>query len=428
MEDRYGALTKRKETFTRVVDTAVKVGTTAGGELRDEAQMLVEYIKEYYMNYPLRAQPNSVTGCLFDELEFYSLPEDSIKAFHRSFRPETAKSRSDIKLLDKASSPAADAPAKEPATETASSPVAESLTPEHKKESGSAELYEMLKVGSPMVLSSLAGAEDLSASVGRGAEDRARTNRVLAQGLSQSTAALMETEYHNVWKAKTVHLGFGNEAIVSIVRAPYAESRIIVRDLTGKHAWIVTEHRAVDFGCLDTIDYNDKAAVYKNVLNLKGDKKLIKDIITSGKSEPASEEKAKPEYTPQSKETIEEELKRIEGTDTFTRVVSLLTKHCADTKLVYLSLGHHPLIVQGRARELGEAADRAQRKGHRRLRGAVRQAGTVGGNPAQPGGTGIADAKGGGVQVGRAVGEQAVLRRTRTIRLRPSAALPVGRP
>eukprot|EP00831_Metopus_contortus_P048550 TRINITY_DN39674_c0_g1_i2.p3 TRINITY_DN39674_c0_g1~~TRINITY_DN39674_c0_g1_i2.p3 ORF type:complete len:127 (-),score=29.73 TRINITY_DN39674_c0_g1_i2:56-436(-) len=65
-------------------------------------------------------------------------------------------------------------------------------------------------------------------------------------------------------------------------RQPYLSSRIIIRDLIGKHAWLITEHRVLDYNCIDTIDYNDQAAVYKNLLNLKGDQKL-KDLITENK-------------------------------------------------------------------------------------------------------------------------------------------------
>ncbi len=351
MEDRYCAFIKKKETFSEILTSAILVSESKVEESRDEALMLVEYIKEYYMNYPLRNQSTMVTSSLFDELEFYSLQENTIKSFHRSFKP-AARRRSvshlategGLSSLKKTHSGEAQL---QPLPRSSSHEDLESHS--HKEESGSARLYEMLKVGSPMVAQYITGAPEK--------DERLKTTEKLPpQGsLSASASALKEAEYHSLWKAKTVHLGYGKEAVISIIQSPYLTSRIIVRDLTGKHAWLITEHRVLDYNCVDTIDYNDKAAVYKNVLNLKGDQKL-KDLITENKCVPAGvsspgklkEEKkdvpASPPAlvltdTPSKPETkdpakAQEELKRIEETDTFTRVMNLLTKHCKDAEMV----------------------------------------------------------------------------------------------
>eukprot|EP00831_Metopus_contortus_P072044 TRINITY_DN65792_c0_g1_i1.p1 TRINITY_DN65792_c0_g1~~TRINITY_DN65792_c0_g1_i1.p1 ORF type:complete len:168 (+),score=42.99 TRINITY_DN65792_c0_g1_i1:89-592(+) len=144
--------------------------------------------------------------------------------------------------------------------------------------------YEMLKKASPMVMQYLTGSTD-------------PIEIKKSESPSKSTTTNpRDAEYHAAWKAKTIHFAFGNEAIISIIQSPYLSSRIIIRDLIGKHGWLITEHRVLDYNCIDTIDYNDKAAVYKNLLNLKGDQKL-KDLITENKGMPepikASEEEEK---------------------------------------------------------------------------------------------------------------------------------------
>eukprot|EP00831_Metopus_contortus_P074955 TRINITY_DN68545_c0_g1_i1.p1 TRINITY_DN68545_c0_g1~~TRINITY_DN68545_c0_g1_i1.p1 ORF type:complete len:169 (-),score=50.92 TRINITY_DN68545_c0_g1_i1:89-595(-) len=107
----------------------------------------------------------------------------------------------------------------------------------------------------------------------------------------------------------------------------------------------VTEHRVLDYNCIDTIDYNDKAVMFKNLLNLKGDQKL-KDLIKENKgipepSKPSEEDKNVQETlleyeVTDSKEdsNLEEELKKVEETDALARVLNLFSKHCSDATIL----------------------------------------------------------------------------------------------
>ena len=75
IEDRYQAFIFNKLTFITTVD-AVKIFLieSSSSELQDEANMLMEFIKEYYLNYPLRNQSTAVTGSVYlDEGEFLFL-------------------------------------------------------------------------------------------------------------------------------------------------------------------------------------------------------------------------------------------------------------------------------------------------------------------------------------------------------------------
>lgn len=337
MEDRYCALIKRKETFVKIVEAAMKISKTGVGEVRDEALMLVEYIKEYYMNYPLRNQSTTVTGSLFDELEFYSLQESTIKSFHRSFKPSSRR-RSISHLIEDTKISAA----KKSYSNISQTPLIphvsshEDLEAMIAEESSSGRFYEMLKKASPMVAQYITGTPETT-----------EKSKTPDSAKHVPTSSIKDAEYHAMWKAKTTHFAYGTEAIISIIQSPYLTSRIIVRDLTGKHGWLITEHRVLDYNCIDTIDYNDKAAVFKNVLNLKGDQKL-KDMITENKGLPENpkekEEEEKKELASKLEQEfkvaaedpakIEEELKKVEEKDTLARVLNLFSKHCSDAKIV----------------------------------------------------------------------------------------------
>ena len=333
MEDRYSALIKARDVFFKILDSAQRLSKTSSEEVRDNALMLIEFIKQYYMNYPLKGQTAAVTSSLFDELEFYSLEERTIKNFDRSHKPVRHRSSSHQRSEWKKKGPDA-------ATSLTSQVITKVPSLEdfeagkHSEESGSARLYEMLKKSSPMVTQYLGGQDK---------EDKLKH----VEAANMTPGEIKEVEDYTLWKAKTVHLAYGSEAIISLIHSPYLTSRIIVRDLTGKHAWLITEHRVLDYNCIDTIDYNDKAAVYKNVLNLRGDKKL-KDMIIENKDglEQFKEEKKEAalkleQELIKSAETEELEklgFKKISETDSLAQIVSLLSKHCSDIRLVLFIL------------------------------------------------------------------------------------------
>ena len=133
------------------------------------------------------------------------------------------------------------------------------------EESQSGRFFDILKKESPLVMQLITGA----------VEKDDRTTPTSAAGETPQKTALAasnarDAEYQSFFKSKTIHLAIGNQAILSIIDAPYLSSKIIVRDLVGKHGWLITEHRVLDYNFLENIDYNDKAAMYKNVLNFEG--------------------------------------------------------------------------------------------------------------------------------------------------------------
>ncbi len=344
MEDRYGALTRTKDIFFKIIDSATRLTKSAAPETRDEALMLLEFIKEYYMNYPLRGQTSAVTNSLFDELEFYSLQDRTLKNFQRHAvkapRRRSASHSGDDSgagLLKKITAEAVPAGS----TGIHRVPSREELESngKHSEDSGSARLYEMLKKASPMVTQYLTSSTTFS-----NPPEKDEKMKLAGEAANMTLGELREAEDYAKWKANVIHLGVGTEAIISVIQSPYLSSRIIVRDLTGKHAWLITEHRVLDYNCMDTIDYNDKAAMYKNAVNLKGDVKL-KEIITEGKviAEKSAEEKKgelalkleqELKSPPEDPAKVEQELQKIQETDTLTRILSLLSKHCSDIQLV----------------------------------------------------------------------------------------------
>jgi len=336
MEDRYGAFTRSKEIFIKTMDAAQRLSKGGSEEIRDEALLLLEFVKEYYMNYPLKGQTPTVTNSLFDEVEFYGLQEKTIKNYHRNAIPRrrsVSHSGTELSSYEKL--------AKEEQTVSPIHRVPSIEEIENGKlsnDSGSGRLYEMLKKSSPLVMQYITGSTSLL-------EKEEKMKRVETVG-NMTAGEIKEVEEFALWKSKTVHLGLGTEAIVSIIQSPHLTSRIMIRDLTGRHAWLITEHRVLDYNCLDSIDYNDKAAVCKNVLNTKGDKKL-KEIITENKSPIEQKKECEKEIAqkleadiksvlPLDPVKLEEEIKKIQKTDTLTRILSVLSKNCTDIKLVFL--------------------------------------------------------------------------------------------
>lgn len=207
MEDRYGILISNKEVFVSVADFAQRFSSSSLPDIRDNSFILIEFIKELYMNYPLRGQSASVLSSTLDELDFYSLQNSDIQKLHRSTN---------------------------------------SLhTPPQNKEAAQPNTTEAAKVHQALE------------------EDKTATKR-----------SSHSTNSRELESSKSVHLAYKEDAIISVVESPYLSSRIIVRDVTGRHAWLVTQHRALEYDCLENTDYNDAASVYKNALEIKGDQKL----------------------------------------------------------------------------------------------------------------------------------------------------------
>jgi len=144
-----------------------------------------------------------------------------------------------------------------------------------------------------------------------------------------------------LWGSKSIHLAYEDNTIINIIGSSYLSSKIIIRDIAGKHGWLITEHRVLDYNCLNTIDYNDKAIIYRNVLEIKGDKKF-KDITTAKKTviglvkeeEKELELKIKEALKSPNEEdlikfnnTYNEQLKKLKDNDTLIKALSLLHEH-----------------------------------------------------------------------------------------------------
>jgi hypothetical protein len=231
-----------------VLNFGYRLGMSSNVDVRDNALRLLEFIKEFYMNYPLRGHESAILGSTFDELEFFSLQDLSIKKYHRSVSSVHANQS---QILSRSLGITGNGMSFDEDTDNS-------------------KVYETLKGDNPEVMEYFHSTNS---------EDTPKT----AINSSTDYTTLNENEERKLWNAKSVHLAFNNTTIISIVESPYLSSRIIVRDMTGKHAWLMTEHRVLDYNCLNTIDYNDKAAVYRNALEIKGDQKF-KELVDAKKT------------------------------------------------------------------------------------------------------------------------------------------------
>jgi hypothetical protein len=254
LEDRYNLLISLPKCFLNIVNSAQRLAQRNSSEISIEAIMLIEYVKEFYMNFPLRGQKPTATCSMYTENEFLSITKENIKEHHCS-----------------------------------------SIEEEDNFEQSEVKKY----------------------------------------------LGLEEIQDKESDMCKTIYFGYGNDTIISISQAPYSMSKVIIRNLTGLHGWLLTKHKVLDYDCLRTIDYNDKLAVYKNVLAIKGDSTL-KDIIDGVKS--SSDIKGEKlndrideilRIIPKDEsKKIEEELKEVQNSNALINVISVLAKHYKSMKIV----------------------------------------------------------------------------------------------
>jgi len=255
LEDRFNILISLPECFLKIINSAQELTQNASSEISIEAITLIEYVKEFYMNFPLRGQKPTATCSMFNENEFLKLTQDNIKEHHR-----TSVDNKEDDMLDKLE-------------------VKDYLCTEEMQE-----------------------------------EDKDR--------------------------CKVIYFGYGNDTIISILEAPYSMSKIIIRNLTGIHSWLLTKHKVLAHNCLTTIDYNDKVAVYKNLFAIKGSS-MLKDPIDGAKSDQhIKEEELKDEIlklipNDESKK-IEEELKKTQTSDAHINIISVLAKHYKSMNIVFI--------------------------------------------------------------------------------------------
>ena len=274
MEDHFNILINIKRTFILILDLAQNI-MKKPKFCSDDAQFLIELIKEFYMNYPLKGQNPSTTCSNFNETDFYT-------------------SINDTENLN------------------------ENIIEESVKEEGSAkEFYEAVKKFVPT----------LDQCINTLMEKRKKSDSI-----SES-------------KNNIIYFGYKNEAILSIVKSSYLSSKIIIRDITGKHAWNIMEHRVIRD--LNMSESNDIIASYINMLELKEYKEL-KEYIIKGKdisclineeenafkqlfeeiikSEPSIDE-----------EKMKEELKYIRKNNILFQALEILCKHSKGaTKVIFI--------------------------------------------------------------------------------------------
>ena len=264
-------------------------------------------MNEFYMKYPLRGQSMSVLGSAFDEMEFLSLHDSSPMTCNKNIRKLNSLSyykpvRSlgiDIKLTN---------------------------TTEESK------FFQ--------------GIEDESADLKTDPENpKSFFSSSSNEGKNSSLNKLSEEEGKGL-KSQYVYFCYGNEVIITVVESPYLTTKVVVRDITGKHAWIITEHRAMDCNGIDMIDLNDKAVVYKNILDNKGDQKFL-DLYSSKITIQDFEKERNKEFEAKIEEAlkpqplkdrlkIEEEVKKSIENEVLDKILKILCDHFPDMKKVFI--------------------------------------------------------------------------------------------
>ena len=279
---------ENKDTFLTIMDIAYSIQKRIGAyktersgiNLYDSATIVLEYIKEFYLNFPLKGESSAITCSSVDELGFCSMrsPDAKIKNRRRKYSFNKSNLLSTINR-------------KKAAKE------------EHKITRKFITDMGKTFIGTPSNLETIF---DEFAN---------------------------ESEYEE-WKHNTIHLACGTKAIISIVKAPYLSTMIIIRDATGRHAWLMNEHREFDWDYLNRLDYSDKKIVKKNALMLREEK--IKDSMI----------KPAPDFIrdtlEQTEEKMNEEIKRVRENNVLDKIVNTLLKHYPDTKRVHYKL----IIVQ----------------------------------------------------------------------------------
>ena len=86
MEDKYGILLEDQNIFLDILGSAEILSKSSIDDIKDSAILFIEYMNEFYMNYPLRGQSMSVLGSAFDEMEFLSLHDSSPVSYNKNVR------------------------------------------------------------------------------------------------------------------------------------------------------------------------------------------------------------------------------------------------------------------------------------------------------------------------------------------------------
>ena len=272
--------------FLSILDSAQKLTHSSPKEISDDALLLLEFIKEFYMNYPLRGQNSAILNSLFDEIQFYSLSNEDMGE----------QSTTDSKNSTSA--------------------------PNSKESEG---MIEMIKKSNEEVQEYLF----------------TDSSNKLKSPVKSTKVDIKEREEAQFLKHRAINLAYEQNTIITLIRAPNLSSKVIIRNLTGIHGWLLTEHQVLDTNFLKTILYTDKPFVYRNALTLKGNSKL-KDIITNTKtlSDDNKELKHRLEeivniVNSDDIANIEEELINIRENDSILQIISLLSQHYKDMNIVF---------------------------------------------------------------------------------------------
>jgi hypothetical protein len=121
-----------------------------------------------------------------------------------------------------------------------------------------------------------------------------------------------------------VYMAYNDNAIISIAKASYLKSRITVRDITGRHSWLISQHRALKGG---DVKETDEEVVSSNALDLGADyiKEEKKETELSLKGILDSIEI-------KDTERLEREIERNEANDTLTKLLKELCNHLEESK------------------------------------------------------------------------------------------------
>ena len=127
-----------------------------------------------------------------------------------------------------------------------------------------------------------------------------------------------------------IYIKYGKSTIISIIPSTYLTGKIIIRDLLGKHAWLISQHRVLDYNTLKTINHNDKSAIknYQLKLSNKLTAEETKLIASDLKQLMDSIELIDPkQYNKEVADLVE--------CDVFTKVIQLLCEKYPEAENVY---------------------------------------------------------------------------------------------
>ena len=302
-EDRYTYFVRSKGVFDQIIETCDSIikckNESVTEEVRDDAVYFLSYIREFYGNFPLKKQDVSVMGSMFNEADFLNLEQDTLASHQqltkvikqRSSTSYSPKKKSDEEISsirrEILNTPMRGAPRKKSfsmdnlntviKTEEMNELIAAEQNKEHsegsnpsecsmeKSDSFSSKFYERLKKLGNYVVKNILNKE---------CEDLSKSGE-FPTALSKSS----DKQLLGNLRERTVYLRYKDESIISIMESPHLSARIIIRDLTGKHGWVITEHRVLNFDPMTHLDYNDKVSVMKNIFNLRNDTLLKKRIV-----------------------------------------------------------------------------------------------------------------------------------------------------